>query len=81
MAVRHAFRDQGCGMALLDRLIGLADGWSCEKLILETTHAVGFYQRRGFEVVEARSQGGVTLMVMVRWLRSVGPHSGTGPSC
>ncbi len=81
MAVRRAARGQGCGMVLLDRLIELAAGWGCEKIVLETTHAVGFYQRRGFEVVDARRQGGVTLMVMVRWLRSVELQSGTGPSC
>lgn len=69
MAVRHANRGQGCGIALLDRLIELAHEWGCAKIVLETTHAVGFYQRRGFEVVEAREQGGVTLEVMARRLR------------
>lgn len=66
MAVRRAFWRQGFGMALLDRIIELAQGWGCEKITLETTHAVGFYRRRGFDVVNARRQGGVTLMVMAR---------------
>lgn len=68
MAVRRDFRGQGIGMALLDRLIELAHDWGCEKIILETTHAVGFYQRRGFGVVDTRRQSRVTLVVMERSL-------------
>jgi N-acetylglutamate synthase-like GNAT family acetyltransferase len=56
-------------MVLLDRLIELADDWGCEKIVLETTHAVGFYQRRGFGVVDTRRQSGVTLVVMERSLQ------------
>jgi ribosomal protein S18 acetylase RimI-like enzyme len=69
MAVRRDSRGQGCGMVLLDRLIELADDWGCEKIVLETTHAVGFYQRRGFGVVDTRRQSGVTLVVMERSLQ------------
>lgn len=68
MAVRAAWRGQGIGTALLDRVIALASEWGCEKIALETTHAVGFYQRRGFVLVHHRRQAGALLAVMVKWL-------------
>ncbi|MBX2999639.1 MAG: GNAT family N-acetyltransferase [Caldilineaceae bacterium] len=68
MAVRTAWRDQGIGTALLDRVIALASEWGCEKIVLETTHAVGFYQRRGFVLVHHRLQAGALLAVMAKGL-------------
>ncbi|HEX2698072.1 MAG TPA: GNAT family N-acetyltransferase [Anaerolineales bacterium] len=49
---------QGVGTALLNEVINEARSRHCQRLFLATTndnlHALGFYQRRGFELVTIR---------------------------
>jgi GNAT superfamily N-acetyltransferase len=50
--------NRGIGTALIDRVIETAKDHFCRRLFLVTTndnlHALGFYQRRGFEIVTIR---------------------------
>ena len=64
MAVRAARRGRGCGRALVARLLDIARREQCEKVVLETTHAAGLYEKFGFTVTGERRQGNVRLMVM-----------------
>ncbi len=49
---------QGVGTALIDEVIKVARQQNCRRLFLVTTndnlHALGFYQRRGFEIATIR---------------------------
>jgi ribosomal protein S18 acetylase RimI-like enzyme len=65
MAVSVTYRGKGYGLALLDRLTAIARQENCDKIVLETTHAQGFYLKRGFKVTGTRQERGVALNVMV----------------
>ena len=64
MAVRTADWHKGYGTALLNALIGIAQHEGCHTIVLETTHAQGFYEKFGFRTVARRRQGAIELIVM-----------------
>jgi N-acetylglutamate synthase-like GNAT family acetyltransferase len=64
MAVRLKDRGRGYGLLVLDRLIEIARGEGCRKIVVETTQAQGFYLQRGFKTVRQRTERGVSLDVM-----------------
>jgi ribosomal protein S18 acetylase RimI-like enzyme len=64
MAVKAKFRGRGYGLRLLDKFLEIAHQERCQKIILETTHAQGFFQKRGFQTVKKRTERGVSLDVM-----------------
>jgi N-acetylglutamate synthase-like GNAT family acetyltransferase len=64
MAVRIKYQGKGYGLAMLDRLIAIACQENCDRIVLETTHAQGFYLKRGFKVTGTRQERGVALNVM-----------------
>jgi N-acetylglutamate synthase-like GNAT family acetyltransferase len=51
-------------LRVLDKLIEIARRERCLKIILETTHAQGFFLKRGFQTVQNRTERGVSLDVM-----------------
>lgn len=64
MAVRRAWQRQGLGTALLGQLFTIARRQACGQIVLETTHAQGFYAPHGFQVVRQRQEAGVTLSIL-----------------
>ena len=64
MAVKRKFRGRGYGLRLLDKFMEIAHRERCQKIVLETTHAQGFFQKRGFKTVQNRRERGVSLDVM-----------------
>ncbi len=64
MAVRIRYRGKGYGLAVLDKMIDIAQKESCKQIILETTHAQGLYLKRGFKIVRSREERGVKLDIM-----------------
>jgi N-acetylglutamate synthase-like GNAT family acetyltransferase len=64
MAVKKEFRGRGYGLRILDRLLEIARRERCLKIILETTHAQGFFLKRGFKTVHSRTERGVSSDVM-----------------
>jgi len=64
MAVKAKFRGRGYGLLILDKLIEIAHGEGCKKIVLETTHAQGLYLKRGFKTVQNRTERGSSLDVM-----------------
>lgn len=68
MAVLREWQNAGFGTALLTALLEVAQMHQCDMVLLETTHAQQFYQRRGFQVVQTRHERDVELSVMKRML-------------
>jgi len=64
MAVKTNFRGRGYGLLILDKLIEIARRENCGQIILETTHAQGFYLKRGFKLIRKRTKGEISLDVM-----------------
>ena len=64
LAVKKEFRGRGYGLRILDKLIEIARRERCLKIVLETTHAQGFFLKRGFKTVHSRTERGVSLDVM-----------------
>jgi len=64
MAVKTNFRGKGYGLLMLDKLIELARRENCEQIILETTHAQGFFKKRGFKTLRNRTEREISLDVM-----------------
>ena len=64
MAVKTKFRGKGYGLLILDKLLEIAHREGCKKIISETTHAQGLFQKRGFTAVQQRTEGGISLDVM-----------------
>jgi len=64
MAVKTRYRKKGFGLLVLDKLIEIARGEGCKKIILETTHAQGLFLKRGFETVRNRTEGEISLDIM-----------------
>jgi predicted N-acetyltransferase YhbS len=71
MAVHPHHQNQGLGSQLLQSLMSVAHRHNCVTVVLETTHAQGFYRQRGFHAVTTRSERGVVLTVMRLALTSV----------
>jgi ribosomal protein S18 acetylase RimI-like enzyme len=72
MAVKSNFRGRGYGLLMLDKLIELARRESCKQLIVETTHAQGLYEKRGFKKMRTRTEREISLDVMSLDLKSNG---------
>ena len=64
MAVKANFQKRGYGLLILDKLIEIANLEGCKKIMLETAHAQGLYQKRGFTKVGTRTEREVALDVM-----------------
>jgi len=64
MAVKMKHRKKGYGLLILDRLIEIAHGEGCKKIVLETARAQGLYLKRGFQTVRSRTEGEISLDVM-----------------
>jgi len=64
MAVKPKYQRRGYGLLLLDKLIEIAQLEGCKKIVLETTQAQAFYQKRGFKTVQTRTEGEAALDVM-----------------
>jgi len=64
MAVKKKYQGRGYGLRILDKLFEIAHRERCQKIILETTHAQGFFLKRGFRTVQNHAERGVPLDVM-----------------
>jgi N-acetylglutamate synthase-like GNAT family acetyltransferase len=74
MAVKTKYRGRGYGLLILDKLIEIAHGEGCQKIVVETAHAQGFFPKRGFKTVQTRTEGGVSLDVMSLDLKPIGKN-------
>jgi ribosomal protein S18 acetylase RimI-like enzyme len=72
MAVSIKHRGKGYGLLILDKLIEIAHREGCRKIVLETTHAQGLFQKRGFKTSQSRTQRGISLDVMSLDIESYG---------
>ena len=72
MAVKKEYRGKGYGLRILDKLIEIARRERCQKIVLETTHAQGFFLKRGFKTVQNRTERGISLDVMSLDIESYG---------
>lgn len=72
MAVKAEFRGRGYGLHILDKLIEIAHREGCRKIVLETTHAQGLFLKRGFKIVQNRTERGISLDVMSLDIESYG---------
>ena len=75
MAVRMKYRGRGYGYLILDKLMEIAHRERCQKIILETTHAQGFFLKRGFQTVQNRTERGISLEVMSLDIESYGGNA------
>ena len=71
MAVKEKFQKRGYGLQILDKLIEKAQLEGCKKIVLETTHAQSFYQKRGFKKVRTRTEREASLDVMALELKPI----------
>jgi ribosomal protein S18 acetylase RimI-like enzyme len=71
MAVRTKYRGRGYGLLVLDKLMEIAHGEGCKKIVVETTDAQGLFLKRGFQVVRNRTEQGVSRDVMSLELKSI----------
>ena len=72
MAVKKKYREKGYSLVVLDKLLEIAHKEGCRKIVLETTHAQGLYQKRGFKTVQNRMDRGISLDVMSLDIESYG---------
>jgi ribosomal protein S18 acetylase RimI-like enzyme len=70
MAVKMKYRGRGYSLLVLDALIEIAHNEGCKKIVLETTHAQDLYLKRGFKMVQNRTERGISLDVMSLDLQS-----------
>lgn len=75
MAVKMKYRGRGYGLLVLDKLIVTAHLEGCRKIVLETTHAEGFFHKRGFQTVRNRTERGILSNVMSLDLKPIDRHS------
>jgi len=64
LAVKTEYRGKGYGLRMLDRFIEIAHRERCQKIVIETTHAQGFFLKRDFKTNQNRTERGVSLDVM-----------------
>ena len=64
MAVKKKYRGRGYGLRILEKFFEIAHRERCQKILLETTHAQGFFLKRGFKTVQHRTERGISLDVM-----------------
>jgi N-acetylglutamate synthase-like GNAT family acetyltransferase len=72
MAVKMKYRKRGYGLLILDKLMEIAHKEGCRKIVLETTHAQGLFLKRGFKVVQNRTEREIALDVMSLDIESYG---------
>src|SRR6266498_2604202 len=72
LAVKTKYRGRGYSLLILDKLIEIAHKEGCRKIVLETTHAQDLYLKRGFKVVQNRTERGISLDVMSLDIESYG---------
>jgi ribosomal protein S18 acetylase RimI-like enzyme len=75
MAVKTKYRGRGYSLLILDKLIEVAHKEGCRKIVLETTHAQDLYLKRGFKVVQNRTERGISLDVMSLEIESYGGNA------
>ena len=75
MAVKAKYRGKGYGLLILDKLMEIAHNEGCRKIVVETTHAQGLYQKRGFKTVQNRVERGVSLDLMSLDIESYGGNA------
>ncbi len=75
MAVKTKHRGRGYSDLILDKLIEIAHKEGCRKIVLETTHAQDLYLKRGFKVVQNRTERGISLDVMSLEIESYGGNA------
>jgi ribosomal protein S18 acetylase RimI-like enzyme len=75
MAVKTKYRGRGYSLLILDKLIEIAHKEGCRKIVLETTHAQDLYLKRGFKVVQNRTERGISLDVMSLEIESYGGNA------
>ena len=72
MAVKSNFRGRGYGLLMLDKLIEIARRENCSQIIIETTHAQGLFEKRGFKTTQKRTEREISLDVMSLTLKPQG---------
>ena len=77
MAVKKKFQGRGFSLMVLDKLIETAHNEGCRKIVVETSHAQELYQKRGFQIVQSRTERGVSLDVMSLDIESYGGKAST----
>jgi ribosomal protein S18 acetylase RimI-like enzyme len=75
LAVKTKYRGRGYGLLMLDKLMRIAHSEGCRKIVLETTHAQGLFLKRGFQMVESRTERGISLDVMSLEIESYGSRA------
>jgi len=65
MAVKTNFRGRGYGLLILDKMIEIGRRENCGQIIVETTHAQGLFQKRGFNTLRKRTEREISLDVML----------------
>ena len=64
VAVKAKYRGKGYGLRILDKLVEVAHHNRCQKVIVQTSRAQGFFLKRGFQKVQTRIDRGVSVDVM-----------------
>jgi len=72
MAVKKKYQGRGYSTLVLDKLLEVAHDHGCRKIVLETTHAQGLFQKRGFKTAQNRTERGISLDVMSLDIESYG---------
>ena len=80
LAVRQRSRGAGYGLLVLDKLLEIAHNHGCRKIVLETSHAQGLFQKRGFQTVQHRTERGISLDVMSLDIQSYGSNAHSEPA-
>ena len=75
LAVKKKYQGRGYSLLVLDKLIETAHKEGCKRIVLETTHAQDLYLKRGFKVVQNRTEGGISLDVMSLDIESYGMNA------
>ena len=64
MAVKTKHRGRGFHSLLLEKLIEIAHLEGCRQIVIETSDAQDVYRKRGFETIQNRTEGGISMDVM-----------------
>jgi len=75
LAVKKKYQGRGYRNLVLDKLIEIAHNEGCRKIVLETTHAQDLYLKRGFKVVQNRTERGISFDVMSLDIESYGGNA------
>jgi len=75
IAVKMKYRGRGYRLLVLDKLMEIAHGEGCKKIVVETAHAQDLYLKRGFKTVQKRTERGISFDVMSLDIESYGKDS------